>query len=169
MKGRIFMIALSLTEVKDCMSKLLLKETFDSFLFIEGEVITSNTFRMDGYLQKAFFSKEDIPKTAYISWKEMREYWYFIIRGKHTPLSFQMILGLRESHIETLIQKHNLDFHSHDINGLFINIRFENGKLTCTTGTSVKLFTLDKSLEKTWDDFFLKFLNNHHIAYDLLA
>ena len=28
------MIALSMTEVKECMSKLLLSETFDSFLFI---------------------------------------------------------------------------------------------------------------------------------------
>lgn len=163
------MIALALTEVKDFMSKLLLKDTFDFFLFVEGEIITSSTFRMDGYLQKAFFSTDDFPKTKYISWKEMREYWYFIIRGKHTPLSFQMILCLRESHIDEFLKKENLDYNVHDINGLFLNVRFENGKLTCTTGTSLQLFTLDKSLEKAWDDFLLKFLTSHAISYDLLA
>ena len=52
------MIALSLTEVKECMSKLLLSETFDSFLFIEGEVTTFATFSIDGYLKKDFYDTE---------------------------------------------------------------------------------------------------------------
>ena len=34
------MIALKLPEVKECMSKLLLSDAFDSFLFIEGEIVT---------------------------------------------------------------------------------------------------------------------------------
>lgn len=46
------MISLTLTNVKNFMSHLLLKETFDNFSFIEGEIITFNTFRIDGYMQK---------------------------------------------------------------------------------------------------------------------
>ena len=42
------MISLTLTNVKSFMSHLLLKETFDNFSFIEGEIITFNTFRIDG-------------------------------------------------------------------------------------------------------------------------
>ena len=38
------MIALTLTEIKDFTSHLLLKDTFDSFYFIEGEIVTFNTF-----------------------------------------------------------------------------------------------------------------------------
>ena len=48
------MIALSLMKVKECMSQLLLTETFDPFLFIEGEIMTFSTFTMDGYLKKKF-------------------------------------------------------------------------------------------------------------------
>ena len=46
------MIALALTDVKECMGKLLLSETFDPFYFIEGEIVTFSTFTMDGYLKK---------------------------------------------------------------------------------------------------------------------
>ena len=46
------MIALALTEVKECMAKLLLSETFDPFYFIEGEIVTFGTFTLDGYLKK---------------------------------------------------------------------------------------------------------------------
>ena len=40
---------------KICMSHLLLLETFDRFLFIEGKITTFNTFEIDGFLQKDFF------------------------------------------------------------------------------------------------------------------
>ena len=33
---------------KNCMSHLLLKDTFDHFSFIEGEITTFNTFTIDG-------------------------------------------------------------------------------------------------------------------------
>ena len=52
------MIALKLPEVKECMSKLLLSDTFDSFLFIEGEIVTYNTFSINGFLKKDFFEKD---------------------------------------------------------------------------------------------------------------
>lgn len=62
------MISLTLTNVKNFMSHLLLKETFDNFSFIEGEIITFNTFRIDGYIQKDFFdSEKEIPE--YSLWK----------------------------------------------------------------------------------------------------
>ena len=52
------MIALALTEVKECMAKLLLSEIFDPFYFIEGEIVTFGTFSLNGYLNKDFFDKE---------------------------------------------------------------------------------------------------------------
>ena len=41
------------------MSQLLMTETFDRFSFIEGEIVTFNTFKLDGYLQKDFFDAPD--------------------------------------------------------------------------------------------------------------
>mgnify|MGYP005803493919 CR=1 FL=1 len=42
------MIAFSLTNIKEFMSHLLLSDTFDYFSFIEGEIVTFNTFKIDG-------------------------------------------------------------------------------------------------------------------------
>lgn len=53
------MISLTLTNVKKFMSQLLMTETFDRFSFIEGEIVTFNTFKLDGYLQKDFFDAPD--------------------------------------------------------------------------------------------------------------
>ncbi len=43
---------------KNCMSHLLLKDTFDTFLFIEGEFTTFNKFTISGYLQEDFFDEK---------------------------------------------------------------------------------------------------------------
>lgn len=52
------MISLKLTNRKAFMKHLLLAETFDHFLFIEGEITTFNKFSIDGYLQKDFFKRK---------------------------------------------------------------------------------------------------------------
>lgn len=51
------MISLSLTDIKGFMSQLLLSETFDNFSFIEGEIVTFNTFKIDGFIQKDFLTQ----------------------------------------------------------------------------------------------------------------
>ena len=40
--------------------------------------------------------------------------------------------------------------HREDIEGLYLNIRYDGKGLTCITGTSLKLFTLDRTLELAW-------------------
>ena len=80
---------------KNCMSHLLLKDTFDHFSFIEGEITTFNTFTIDGFLKKDFF--DEAPEDVHSHWKDVREFCFQIIRGKRTPLSFKIILLLRKT------------------------------------------------------------------------
>ncbi len=162
------MIALALTEVKECMSKLLLSEVFDPFLFIEGEIVTFGTFKIDGYLKKDFFENEDAPNREYALWKDVREYCFSLIKGKRTPLSFQFVLGLSESNIEKLLRQQNLDFQPQDVRGLYINLKYDGQKLHCVTGTSMNLFTMDKSLEQAWDKMVQKFFVQKEIKYEVL-
>lgn len=162
------MIALSLTEVKECMSKLLLSETFDPFLFIEGEITTFATFTMDGYIKKEFFSEGDVPEREYALWKEVREYCFSLIKGKRTPLSFKFVLGLSDSNITKLIQQQGLDFELEDVRGLYINLKYDGQKLQCVTGTAMNLFTMDKSLEQAWDVMVQKFFTQKEIKYEVL-
>ncbi|MGC4019045.1 MAG: DUF5721 family protein [Muricomes sp.] len=159
------MIALHLTSVKDSMAHLLLSDTFDNFLFIEGEIVTFNTFKIDGFMQKAFFpEEEDIPEHSF--WKSLRDYCFSLIKGKKTPLSFKFIFSLSPANISRLIEQNHLDFQEEQVQGLYLNIRYDGTKLQCITGTSLKTFTMDKSLEQAWDTIVQKFLTQKQIAYE---
>ena len=162
------MIALKLPEVKECMSRLLLSDTFDSFLFIEGEIVTFSTFSIDGFLKKDFFEKDMAPSHTYTLWKDIREYAFSIIKGKRTPLSFQFVLGLSEMNIERLLQQQQLAFQPQDVQGLYLNLKYDGQNLTCVTGTSMKLFTLDKSLEEAWDQMVQRFFLKKEISAEVL-
>lgn len=162
------MIALALTDVKECMGKLLLSETFDPFYFIEGEIVTFSTFTIDGYLKKDFYDAENAPEREYALWKDVREFCFSIIKGKRTPLSFKFILGLSDSNIEKLLLQQELDFKPQDVRGLYINLKYDGQNLQCTTGTAMNLFTMDKSLEQAWDKMVQKFFTQKEIKYEVL-
>lgn len=162
------MILLSISEVKEFMSKLLLSDTFDSFLFIEGEIVTFNTFSINGYLQKDFFDKDMIPERNYSLWKELREYCFSLIRGKRTPLRFKFVFGLSEPNIEKLLRQQGLSFTPQDVQGLYLNISYDGHSLRCVTGTSMNLLTLDKSLEEAWDKMVQKFFVQKEISFELM-
>jgi hypothetical protein len=162
------MIALALTDVKECMGKLLLSETFDPFYFIEGEITTFNTFTLDGYLKKDFYDADDAPEREYALWKDVREFCFSIIKGKRTPLSFKFVLGLSDSNIEKLLLQQELDFKPQDVRGLYINLKFDGQNLQCVTGTAMNLFTMDKSLEQAWDKMVQNFFAQKEIKYEVL-
>lgn len=162
------MIALKLKNTKNFMTHLLLSETFDNFLFIEGEIVTFNTFTIDGYLQKDFYgsSPEDSPKGEYSSWKQLRELCFSMIKGKRTPLSFRFVFSLSPENIARLISQKALDFQASDVQGLYLNIRFDDTGLQCITGTSLKTFSMDKSLEREWDAMVPRFFDQKGLAFE---
>ena len=162
------MIALKLPEVKECMSKLLLSDTFDTFLFIEGEIVTFNTFSINGFLKKDFFEKDMTPSRKYSLWKEIREYAFSLIKGKRTPLSFQFVFGLSEANIEKLLLQQGLPFQPQDVQGLYLNLKYDGQNLTCITGTSMNLFTMDKSLDEAWDKMVQRFFLKKEISAEVL-
>ena len=158
------MIILNL-KTKNCMQHLLLKPTFDSFALIEGEITTYNTFRIDGYIHKNFY--EDAPLKDYSSWGDLREFCFHIIRGKRTPLNFRFILSLpREDFEDFLNQQEIFAFRSSDLQGLYLNFKYDGTSLKCVTGISLSLFTMDKTLEKVWDNYAKEFFLKQEIDFD---
>ena len=82
-----------------------------------------------------------------------------LIRGKNPPLSMKLVLRLADSHVRKLTAGEALPFSLSDVSGLFLNINYENGKVSATTGTSFHVFTLDRTLDTLWDRAVEKFLN----------
>lgn len=147
---------------KSCMSHLLLKDTFDKFSFIEGEITTFNKFTLDGFLHKDFFDEK--PKRDYAYWREVRDFCFGIIKGKRTPLNFKIILSLAPENFGAFLEEHRLgSFSPEDITGLYLNFHYDGAILQCITGISMRTFCMDKSLEKEWDAYAGNFFKKSEI------
>lgn len=167
------MVSLQISGLKGFMNKLLLTPTFDHFLLAEAAVTTYNTFYIDGHLQKDFFTKEELEDPtfadrAFSYWEQVRPFCLELMKGRKTPLGFKIVFQLSRSNTERLLQKAQLPYAAHDVNGLFLNLKYDGSTLNCITGTSMALFTLDKSLEHKWDSMVQKFFLKQGIDFDVL-
>ncbi len=155
------MISLRILDIKGFMAQLLLRDTFDRFYLTEASITTFGMFLIDGRLQKDYYTSEELENEAYAQpysyWKQMRPFCLELIKGKKTPLRFKIVFQLSAANTQKLLSQLGASLSPSDINGLFLNLHFENQTLTCVTGTSLKLFTMDKSLEHAWDDMVRKF------------
>ena len=160
------MIVLNL-KAKNCMSHLLLKTTFDDFSFIEGEITTFNKFTFDGYIQKDFY--EEAPEKTHSDWKDLREFCFSLIKGKRTPLGFKFVLSLSPTYFEKFITDNSVEgFQVENVKGLYLNFKYDGTSLQCVTGTSLSIFTLDKTLENAWDEYVKKFFTKMEIEWETM-
>lgn len=165
------MIALKITNIKNFMSKLLVKDTFDKLNVSEATISTYNTFQINGQINKDFYTSEElesIDQTEYSLWEKLRPFCFELIKGSKTPSFFKMIFLLSVEDLTKLIETYNLEYSLEDINGLFINIKYSEGVLTCVTGSSIRLFTMDKSLDHAFDTYVKQFLTQNSIDYEEL-
>lgn len=161
-----FMLALRILDLKDFTGKLFLREVFHRFSFVEASFTTFITYTLDGLLQKDFFDSEERPEHTYCSWEDVQPMCYSIIRGKRTPLRFKIVFQLAPENVERLLQQSGIFLHKEDINGLYLNCQFDGRHLVCTTGTSLRIFTLDKTLDTVWDDLVRRFFRQQGLVYE---
>ena len=83
------MLALTITDTKSFMAKLLTQDTFDTFLFSEGTVTTFTTFTVDGTWHPEFFQSREMEDNA-LTWNLLRPIFYSIIKGSHTPIHLRI-------------------------------------------------------------------------------
>lgn len=163
------MIALNIVDVKDFMSKVLVKNTFDKFYLCDGEIQTFTAFSFGGRLNAGYYSADE--QEALLGreqplWHELKPFAYQLIRGKKLPISFKLVFALSRENVEWLIAHHQLKVSAADVGGLFLNIKYENKTAACVTGTSFKTFVMDKTLERVWDVTALQFMKQNEIAVE---
>ena len=167
------MLAIQITELKPFMNKLFIGDVFDTFLLSEASFVTFNTFHIDGKLKKEFYSQEELDEyfpaqQSFSTWKQVRHFCLELIKGKHTPLEFKIVLRLSERNLQKLLDNSGLSLSIADINGLFLNLHYHDQKMLCSTGTAMNLFTLDKSLDQLWADMIMKYLTKNEISFETL-
>ena len=163
------MISLKVDDIKVFMSNLLVHKVFDDFYLSEMTIHTSNELYISGKLNQNFYSSEELEilnGRKYATWAENKAFAFSFVKGNKLPLSIKIVFLLSDSNALELLNKSGVSLNASDINGFFLNVRYEQGNLLLTTGTSIKVFTMDKTLENTWDQDVKLFLKNNNITWE---
>ena len=168
------MISLQITDVRDFMAKLLKTDLFDHFLMPEAVITTSVTCHIDGTLNTSFFTTDELDilglnglSTAPFSL--FRSNCFDLIKGKHTPSYFKFVFMLSPENLKNTLVHSGSSLSENDISGAYLNLHFKDQVLTCTTGVSYRVFSMDRSFENAWDELICRFLKNHGICHEILS
>ena len=77
--------------------------------------------------------------------------------------SIRIVLQLPKAGTEKFAARTGAGIEGSQIQGLYLNIRYDDGKMYCITGTSLNFFTMDKTLDLEWDKAVKQFLQSHEI------
>lgn len=161
------MISFNVVDIKLFMNNLLRDTMFDEFEVSNVELNTFTKFNISCDLNKKYLSSDEIEilgDRKLVKWSEIKDIAFYMIKGNKTPSYLKIVFTLPHDKIESIVAKHQLNTKADNINGLFINILFEDNILKCTTGSSINIFTLDKTLENYWDNSVKTFFKKHGIA-----
>lgn len=148
------MVMIEIENIKKFMAGFLGGNLFDDFLMSEGKLSMNISYEFDGKILKEFYDTEEwkeMKQYPYVTWEEEKEKIFSLVKGKKTPLSFQIVMMLKPDLSPEFLAKYNLAVREDEIAGLFINILYDRQGLKCTSGVSRKTFVLDKTLEEAWD------------------
>lgn len=161
------MISIKALDVKSFMSSLLIHSIFDDFLLCELDIATFNHFHLSGKLIKEWYTNEELEELEeYSRWTEVKPFAFQIMKGNKTPQFIKIVLQFSLENTLKILEELKLPFSNDDISGLYVNIRYEHDELYLVTGTSLKTFTLDKTLEHEWDSYIKNFLKQNSIPFE---
>lgn len=163
------MISLHLPDIKTATNHLFLKDTFDYFLLTEASVTGAVTTVIDGRLHPDFYSSEELSllrDSKFADWHSIRPVCFQLIKGNRLPLQFKIVLGMTKKNIEKLLASSGLTLSPDDIGGLFLTFRYEKGALHAVSGTSLKTFVPDRTLDQEWDAMVRRILKHSGIVFE---
>jgi len=163
------MLCMKITDVKTFMSHLLLQSTFDNFLLSELDVLTFNSFHINGKLNKSWFDTDELEtEETYAKWSQIRQHAYQVVKGNKVPASMKLVFYLSAENKERTLKRAGGNWHIEDISQFCLNMKYENGEMYLTTGVAYTIFTMDQSLQEQWDLDLKKFLKYYEIAYEII-
>ena len=144
------MLALTLpeSEIKGFMGKLLREDMFDGF-DVKSVLIESFARFEVGLAADANGER--------LSWAQIRPFAFEVIKNGGKPALVKVVLALSQAEAEALFP---------EAKALFINITFENGGVMITTGSSEKAFSLERKLERAWDEHARGILAGKGVRFD---
>jgi hypothetical protein len=97
----------------------------------------------------------------FVTWREYKQMAYQMIRGKKVPPLFRLVFRLPGKETEKLLERAGGELLTEDVQGVYLNVKYEKKKLGIVTGVSLRKFSMDKALEREWDDEVFGVLKRH--------
>lgn len=159
------MKAFKVVSVKEFMNQFLLENVFDNFLLVDLEIKKDISFSVNGEKNAAWFDNEE-EKSGYVKWADVRPIASSLVKGSRAPLSIKAVLKLNDASTDKIVTECGGPAGQNA--GLFLNISFENGVVTLTTGVSLADFMIQKTVGNLWDTDMSIFLKQKEIAFEEL-
>lgn len=151
------------------MTILLARDNFDSFLMQDAKITTALSYTIDGRIHKDFYDtaeREDITN-EFIAWSEVKKVCHELIKGKRTPLSFNINLMTDKTLTERIINEASTAITPGNVDSMNLFIRYDGQTVSIVTSVSLNIFTLDKSLEEYFDKWVNGFLTGNAIEFEV--
>lgn len=146
------MQTITILDIKPFMQLLFQSDHLKSYDFVSADIRTDMVYSLDGHINKSFFSEEEstalsLEHKIYLPWNLAREKIFVLIKGKKTPSLLKIVLKASDRQTDALLSATNSSLNPNDIDGIFLNIIYNENKLNVICGVSYQIFTLDKTLE----------------------
>ncbi len=133
-------------------------------------LVTSSTLCVDGRCVAAFYTADELGAMPeglpeFVRWGELRGLAFHAVKGKKAPVSFQIILHADSGTLARLAAREECGVEAALIEALVLTIRYESGVCRLTSGTALRTFIPDKSLDRLWDEELQQFLAGHGIDF----
>ena len=147
-------VTLDTAEVKGFMNRLLREDILDQFEVRGVEMAQSTRISINGALETPTENTDSEAKPSspgFITWEALRPLIFAIIKTGVKPKQIKIIFSKKTQEAKELHQ---------NAAALFLNMIYENDTVNFTTATAQKEFSLEKSLDDSWDEwvrgFFMK-------------
>jgi len=145
------------TGTKEFMNRLLKDDVLDTFEVRGVEMTIGTRISIDGNLiiQKENLDESPEKQQGYTTWEALRPLVFAIIKTGAKPKQVKIIFSFKTENVK--------DIHPNAA-ALFLNMVYENDTVNFTTATAQKDFSLEKSLDDSWDEWVRSFFIMKNIS-----
>lgn len=163
------MQAINILDIKQFMQLLFQTNALDQYQFVSATIQTDMLYSLDGHVNHSFFDEADlstynIADSIYLPWSLAKEKVFLLIKGKKTPSQLKIVLRANATDTDALLQSTKSSLKPNDIDGVFVNILFQENKLNVICGISYRIFTLDKNLESEFSNNIITLFKSNSIT-----
>ncbi len=137
-------------DLKLFMKLLLVNSNFYSFNVVKAQVTSFINVSYDCKVSKDFLESEG----NYIAWEILQPLLRDVIRSKKAPEKILITFILPET---------QNDIINENAKSCILNMKYENKEVIFTTSLTEKNFSLNRSIDDSWNDYVTDFFTNNAI------